>query len=155
MAGSCRKWKMEVCSRCLYILLQTTPTSSSSSSLSSSDSTSTPVLSSTSIPLTSPSSDIVQQEIVRPTQRKTSTFSPTSQSDMISSLSSSSSISDVDKMIENFHYAPFTLGPISSINMEEAGLALRQAGLTQVAFYFYCYYFYGARPCHPHPHLQI
>ena len=35
-------------------------------------------------------------------------------------------------MIENFHYAPFTLGPISSINMEEAGLALRQAGLTQV-----------------------
>jgi len=50
----------------------------------------------------------------------------------ISSLSSSSSISDVDKMIENFHYAPFTLGPISSINMEEAGLALRQAGLTQV-----------------------
>merc|ERR1712156_650810 len=90
--------------------------------------TSTPVLSSTSIPLTSSSSDIVQQEIFRPTQRKTST----SQSDMISSLSSSSSISDVDKMIENFHYAPFTLGPISSINMEEAGLALRQAGLTQV-----------------------
>ena len=29
MAGSCRNWKMEVCSRCLYILLQTTPTSSS------------------------------------------------------------------------------------------------------------------------------
>merc|ERR1719461_908328 len=92
---------------------------------------STPALSLSSIPPTSSSSDIVQQKIVQPTQ---TTFSPTSQSVVIpsSSLSSSSNISDVDKMIENFHYAPFTLGPISSINMEEAGLALRQAGLTQV-----------------------
>jgi len=37
----------------------------------------------------------------------------------------------VDKMIDNFAYAPFTLGPISPINMEEAGVALRQAGLRQ------------------------
>ena len=37
----------------------------------------------------------------------------------------------VDKMIDNFAYAPFTLGPINPINMEEAGVALRQAGLRQ------------------------
>ena len=38
----------------------------------------------------------------------------------------------VEKMIDNFAYAPFTLGPINPINMEEAaGVALRQAGLRQ------------------------
>merc|ERR1719180_137485 len=37
----------------------------------------------------------------------------------------------VDKMIDNFAYAPFTLGPISPINTEEAGVALRQAGTRQ------------------------
>ena len=29
--------------------------------------------------------------------------------------------------------------------MQEAGLALRQAGLTKVAFYLYYHYFYGVR----------
>merc|ERR1712037_891219 len=37
----------------------------------------------------------------------------------------------MDKMIDNFAYAPFTLGPINPINMEEGGVALRQAGLRQ------------------------
>ena len=37
----------------------------------------------------------------------------------------------MEKMIDNFAYAPFTLGPINPINMEEAGVALRQAGLRQ------------------------
>merc|ERR1719210_2583614 len=115
-------------------ITSTTIPTSSSSSLSSSDSTSTPAHNSSSIPPTSSPSDIVQQKIVQPTQRKTSTFSPTSQSVVTPSsiLSSSSSISDVDKMIENFHYAPFPLGSISPINMQEAGLALGQAGLTKV-----------------------
>jgi len=48
-----------------------------------------------------------------------------------SPISTSSESLVVDKMIDNFAYAPFTLGPINPINMEEAGVALRQAGLRQ------------------------